>query len=256
MSDTNLTHIKILSPNYSPRISKISKITIHHMAAMWTVEQCGNSFANPARQASSNYGVDSFGQIGLYVPENLRAWTSGTYGMTPDNDDMAVTIEVANDSGAPDWTVSSKAIDMVIKLCADICKRNNIKSLNYTGDTNGNLTRHNMFQSTECPGKYLQSYFPYIAESVNNILSESEEKPMTKEERKEFDDLKNKVDELFDNAGVRWAYNDKNIPEFASPTITKLINKGYLKGNNKNSLELSYDFIRTLTLLDRAKLFD
>ena len=58
----------------------------------------------------------------------------------------------------------------LIDLCVDICKRNGIAKLNYTGDKNGNLTRHNMFAATVCPGPYLQSKFPYIAEEVNKRL--------------------------------------------------------------------------------------
>ena len=48
--------------------------------------------------------------------------------------------------------------------------------LNYTGDKSGNLTRHNMFAATACPGPYLQSKFPYIAEEVNKRLAPQEDK--------------------------------------------------------------------------------
>jgi hypothetical protein len=83
-----------------------------------------------------------------------------------------VTIEVANDQIGGDWHVSDKALSKLIELCVDICQRNGIEKLNYTGNINGNLTRHNMFVSTSCPGPYLQSKFPYIAEEVNKRLTE------------------------------------------------------------------------------------
>ena len=168
MSFTNskLATYTALSPNYSSRTGKITKITIHHMAGNLTVEQCGSVFKPTSRQASSNYGVGTDGRIGLYVEEKNRAWTSSNR----ENDNMAVTIEVANDSRGPDWHVSDKALAATIELCADICRRNGIESLNYTGDKSGNLTRHNMFASTQCPGPYLQSKFPYIAEEVNKLL--------------------------------------------------------------------------------------
>ena len=67
--------------------------------------------------------------------------------------------------------MSDYVLSRLIDLCVDICKRNGIKELNYTGDTSGNLTRHNMFASTECPGAYLESKFPYIAEEVNKRLN-------------------------------------------------------------------------------------
>ena len=58
--------------------------------------------------------------------------------------------------GAPDWHASDKALAKLIDLCVDICKRNGIPSLNYTGDAGGNLPRHNMFAAAACPGPYLQ----------------------------------------------------------------------------------------------------
>lgn len=134
------------------------------MAGNLSVETCGSVFQT--RQASSNYGVDSNGRVGLYVDESRRAWTSSNIA----NDSVAVTIEVANDQIGGNWHVSDKALAKTIELCVDICKRNGIKRLNYTGTTSGNLTRHNMFIATGCPGPYLQSKFPYIASEVNKRL--------------------------------------------------------------------------------------
>lgn len=173
MSISALVDYVKLSPNFStPAGRKVRKITIHHAAGNVTVETLGNIFALASRQASSNYGIDSKGRIGLYVDEANRAWTSGN----AENDNQADTIEVANDGGAPDWHVSDRAINRLIELCTDICKRNDIKALTYTGDKNGNLTRHNMFQATACPGPYLQSKFPYIAEEVNKRLNNNQRK--------------------------------------------------------------------------------
>ena len=165
MSNSSLICYTKLSPHCESRTDTIRKITIHHMAGNLSVETCGNVF-NGTRKASSNYGIGTDGRIAMYVPENKRAYTSAN----KENDNQAVTIEVANDGGA-DWHVSDKALESLINLCVDICKRNNIQSLNYTGDKNGNLTRHNMFMATTCPGPYLQSKFPYIAEEVNKRLN-------------------------------------------------------------------------------------
>lgn len=168
-----------LSPNCSKRTGPITKITIHHMAGNLSVESCGNVFQPTSRQASSNYGIGTDGRVGMYVEEKDRAWTSSNR----ENDNMAVTLEVANDSKGPDWHVSDKALAATIELCADICKRNGIERLNYTGDKSGNLTMHKWFASTACPGPYLGSKFPYIAEEVNKILAgEKETKPEPKPE--------------------------------------------------------------------------
>lgn len=173
MSNSPLATYTKISPNKTKRNKKISKITIHHMAGNLSVESCGNVFATTDRQASSNYGIGTDGRIGMYVPEDYRAWTSSNR----DNDEIAVTIEVANDGGAPDWHVSDKALASLIDLCVDICKRNGMESLSYTGDPVGSLTRHNMFANTTCPGPYLQGKFPYIVKEVNKRLEAKEAKP-------------------------------------------------------------------------------
>lgn len=168
MSNSPLVQYTKISPNSSnPRNNKIKKITIHHMAGVLSVETCGNIFANPKRQASSNYAIGSDGRIAMYVEEKNRSWCSSS----ANNDNQAITIEVSNSQKGGNWPVSDYVLSRLIDLCVDICKRNGIKELNYTGDTSGNLTRHNMFASTECPGAYLESKFPYIADEVNKRLN-------------------------------------------------------------------------------------
>jgi hypothetical protein len=171
MSNSPLVNYIKISPNSTnPRKSTIKKITIHHMAGNLSVETCGNVFAPITRQGSSNYGIGSDGRVGMYVEEKNRAWTSSN----ADNDNQAVTIEVANDVIGGNWHVSDKALAKLIDLCVDICKRNGIKKLNFTGDKNGNLTMHKYFAATACPGAYLESKFPYIANEVNKRLGESD----------------------------------------------------------------------------------
>ena len=167
MSNSNLVSYTKISPNKTvPRRDKIKKITIHHMAGNLSIETCGNVFAPVQKEASSNYGIGTDGRIGMYVEEKDRAWTSGNRA----NDNQAVTIEVANDSLAPEWHVSDKALESLIDLCVDICQRNGIEKLIYTGDKNGNLTLHRFFQATNCPGPYLESKIPYIVQQVNQRL--------------------------------------------------------------------------------------
>lgn len=162
-------YVKISPNKNSPRKYPITKITIHHMAGNLTVEQCGNVFYPTSRQASSNYSVGTDGRVGMYVEEKDRSWCSSS----PENDHRAITIEVANDEIGGNWHVSDKALAKLIDLCTDICQRNGIKQLNFTGNANGNLTMHRYFASTLCPGPYLASKFPYIASEVNKRLSGS-----------------------------------------------------------------------------------
>ncbi|MEA4901835.1 N-acetylmuramoyl-L-alanine amidase [Desulfitobacterium sp.] len=174
MSNSKLVDFTQLSPNCTkPRNHVIDTITIHCVAGNCTVETIGAIFAPTSRQASSNYGIGSDGRIGQYVDEANRSWCTSSGA----NDHRAITIEVANDGGAPDWHVSDKALAALIDLCTDICKRNGIKALLWKGDKNligqvdkQNMTVHRWFANKSCPGDYLYSKHPYIAAEVNKRL--------------------------------------------------------------------------------------
>lgn len=172
MSNSPLVVYTKLSPNCNkPRNKKIDAIVVHHMAGNASIETCGNIFAKSSRRASSNYGIGSDGRIAMYCEEANRSWCSSSGAI----DHRAVTIEVANDGGAPNWHVSDKAFNSLVNLCADICKRNGIKKLVYTGDKTGNLHMHKWYAATGCPGPYLSSKFPELADKVNAILGSKEE---------------------------------------------------------------------------------
>ena len=173
MSNSKLVSYTQLSPNCDPRKNdtynpsgKVTKITIHHTGGVASVEGLGNGFAKESRQASSNYGIGADARVGMYVPEDYRSWCSGSR----ENDYLAVTIETSNSAKGGNWPVSDEVLEKLIDLCVDICERNGIEKLNYTGDKSGNLTMHKWFQATTCPGPYLESKFPYIAEEVNKRL--------------------------------------------------------------------------------------
>ena len=183
MSNSKLVTYTKLSPNHSgTRTHEIDTITIHHMAGNLSVKQCGEIFAKSASKASSNYSVNGK-EVGLYVDEKNRAWTSSNRS----NDQRAITIEVANtDIGVKKktWEVSNESMETLIQLVADICKRNNIKKLVWVNNKydriahrNGaNMTIHKDFTATLCPGPYLESRMGYIATMVNDILEPKKEK--------------------------------------------------------------------------------
>lgn len=199
MSNSSLVNYTKMSPNYSNRGTSIKKITIHHMAGDLTVETCANAFASTSREASATYGIGSDGRVGQYVDEKYRPWTSSSL----DNDSQAVTIEVANDIIGGNWHVSDKALNKLILLCADICKRNGILKLNFTGNAAGNLTMHKYFAATTCPGPYLESKFPYIAAEVNKILSGNTRPAPPVQNDKEYKvEIVNNAIYVLDNASI------------------------------------------------------
>ena len=148
---------------------KVGKITIHHsVIAKATGKDIARVFTNPKRKASANYCVGyKRGDICCSLYEENRAWTSSSAA----NDNVAITMEVANSSVKYPYPVSDDTLANIIDLCVDICKRYNFR-LNWTGDKNGTLTVHRFFANTACPGDYLYSKMPYIASEVNRRLDE------------------------------------------------------------------------------------
>ena len=181
MSNSPLVTYTKLSPNHSGRRNHvIDTVSIHCMAGNASVETCGALFADPSRKASSNYGIGSDGRIALYVDEANRSWCTSSAS----NDHRAITIEVANNGGAPDWPVSDKAYAALLDLLTDICRRNGIKKLLWKWDKSligqvdkQNMTVHRWFAAKACPGDYLYNRHGEIAAEVNRRL-EGEDEPM------------------------------------------------------------------------------
>ena len=173
MSNSPLvSYINISKNRNSPRNHAIDTITIHCIVGQWTAKQGCDYFATTDRECSANYVVGKDGDIGLSVPEADRSWCSSSR----DNDNRAITIEVASDTAHP-YAVTDAAYNALIELVADICRRNGIKKLLWRGDKSligqvdkQNMTVHRWFANKACPGDYLYERHSAIAEAVNAKL--------------------------------------------------------------------------------------
>ena len=178
MSNSPLVDYTLLSPNHSgKRKHVIDTISIHCVAGNATVEALGKLFANPDRNASSQYGIGSDGRIGQYVDEENRSWCTSSSS----NDNRAITIEVANTVADEPWPVSDAAYKSLINLLVDICQRNGIKKLLWKADKSligqvdqQNMTVHRWFANKACPGEWLYSRHGQIAAEVNSRLEGEE----------------------------------------------------------------------------------
>lgn len=174
-TNSSLVDYKILTDmNSGQRDHIIDTVTIHCVVGQTSADSLGYYFRTI--EASSNYGVGYDGKIGLYVEEKNRAWTTSSYA----NDRRAVTIEVASDTFEP-YKVTAAAYNALIKLVADICKRNGIKRLKWSTNKNErmnhlngcNMTVHRDYANKSCPGDYLYGKMGDIAAKVNAILDGS-----------------------------------------------------------------------------------
>ncbi len=156
----------------SPRNHKIDTITIHCVVGQLSVEGICGCFRNSAVGASCNYAIGADGRIGLCVEEKDRSWCSSS----PSNDHRAITIECASDSAHP-YAINNKVYQSLLKLCADICRRNGIKELKWKADKSlvgqvdkQNLTVHRWFANKSCPGDYIYNRLGQIAKEVTTKI--------------------------------------------------------------------------------------
>ena len=166
-----------LSPNHSgQRTHSIDRISPHCVVGQVTAESLGNIFSKSSYRASSNYGIDKDGRVGLYVEEKNRSWCTSSNA----NDQRAVTIECASDTKSP-YRMNDAVYETLIKLCADICRRNGKKKLIWFGDKNKSLnyapksdemviTVHRWFANKSCPGDWLYSRLGDLAKKVTAQL--------------------------------------------------------------------------------------
>jgi hypothetical protein len=177
IADSKLVDVVIPSPNHSgKRIYPLSRVSVHCVVGQTSAESLGYLFADPGFEASSNYGIGYDGKIGQYLPESYRSWCTSSY----DNDNRAITIEVASDTFEP-YKVTDAAYKALIKLLVDICRRNGKKKLLWFGDKNKSLsyspksdelvmTVHRWFANKSCPGEYLYNRHQMIAAEVTKQL--------------------------------------------------------------------------------------
>jgi len=118
-----------ISNQSSPRNSTIDTFLIHHQAGT-NDDAVIAAMVSGSRGVSANYTISNEGRITCVVEEERRAWTSGSAydgGKGAAWDHRAVTVEIENESGAPDWDISAKALDAAARLLRDLRARYTIR---------------------------------------------------------------------------------------------------------------------------------
>lgn len=144
---------------YDKRPGSVIRVIQHHWAGTNLSGEA--ALASKTSKKSANYLIYNDGAIKGQVPEEFRPWTSG--GMAADG--RSITIEVQNESGAPDWRVSDAALWSIVRLLADIATRYGFGQVNTT-----NYRGHREFASTACPGPFLWARMNYIREHANDQM--------------------------------------------------------------------------------------
>lgn len=198
-TNSSLVDCTVKSPNHSgKRTHTLDTLTPHCVVGQLAAESIGGCFPK-GREASCNYGIGYDGRVCLIVDECNRSWCSSSSA----NDQRAITIECASDKTAP-YAMKSVVYEKLIKLCADICRRNGKtkvlwlgdkeKTLAYTPKSNEMvLTAHRWFANKSCPGDWLYSRYGDLADRINALLGNDgavaptqPEKPITLDKNTDY----------------------------------------------------------------------
>lgn len=166
------------SSNYTAgRSDKIRGIVIHH-AASTSLDSIGQAFSQYGRGGSAHYGVGG-SQVHQYVREEDTAWHCSNWA----GNSATIGIETTNSTGAPDWKVADDTFNTLVKLVAEIAKRNGLGRLWINPDADfPALSGHKDWYgaSTVCPGPYLYPRLQEICDRANAINYPAAELKWTK----------------------------------------------------------------------------
>jgi peptidoglycan hydrolase-like protein with peptidoglycan-binding domain len=155
MTFSGYTNVIRTSRQNSPRNSGIDMIILHH-AASTDANGVVNLMVSGARQVSSNYVVGRDGTLYGVVPEELRAWTSGSAsdgGKGASYDRRSITFEVADESYGGSWPISAASYETLAKTIADLHNRYGIPlDRNHIVGHRELWTRFRASYATACPG--------------------------------------------------------------------------------------------------------
>ena len=259
--------------------NQIEWIVLHYTANTYQPDLAKNEcamFKDVYRGASAHYFVDTT-SIWQCVELDDTAWHCGDNppsknGCTNRN---SIGIEMCNVYENGVYSIADKTADNAVWLVCYLLELY----------PNAKICRHYDVTGKRCPAPWVDdsSLWLKFKERVE------EERPMTPAEKKEFDALKATVKaqakaisklqlqdvnfteqikamQEFDTDVTKGlnALNERtkaryqsvdDCPKWAQPTVSKLVDEGALKGDEKG-LDLTDDLTRTLVIVDRAGGFD
>lgn len=258
---TYASHSKKLTPyNFTAMSNKQNLyIVIHYVGGVSTAKNNVDYYAREKLSASATYFVDET-SIWQCVENHNRAWHCGGglqgsgghafYKKCTNSNSIGIEM-CCKKTSAGKWYFEDETVRNTVDLTKYLMKKYSIPI--------DRVIRHYDVVGKICPEPYVRDETAW--NNFKNMLINEEEEEMTAQEKanfealqKEVETLKNTVHDLANPMIYAWV--DDNMPEWARDTVTKLMQKGYLKGDDEGKLNLTYDMLRIMVMLDRAGAFD
>lgn len=253
------------------------RIVVHNTAADAMAEPTIRWMQSTPEYTSFHFAVDDTEAVqGLLLTQNGWHASDGAYG---DGNRKGIAIEICLSyipERAGDGMTEAQREERwrkIYKARFEKAQENTAELIAYLFKVYGwkfdrkRITKHQDYSGKYCPHRTMSDYgwdwFLNLCEKKYNEMMEDE--PMTKEEKLAFDDLKKtvekqaeKIRKLNEQCMPRWGYIDANLKkeDWLAPTVEKLVKKGFLKGDEKGNLQISWEMGRMLVILDRAGCFN
>lgn len=112
------------------------------------------------------------------------------------------------------------------------------------------VCRHYDVTHKDCPEPWVRN--PKQWENFKKMLTEKEVEDMTEAQTRAI-----AKQEIANAENAKKVYNTVDaVPAWGKETVQKLINKGFLQGDDQGKLALTTDLLRLLVINDRAHLYD
>ena len=242
---------KMLTPyNYTAMKNKENKyIVVHYVGAVSTAENNAKYLHNNSTSASAHYFVDE-NDIYQVVEDKNKAWHCGGglqgngghtfYGKCTNSN--SIGIEMCCKIGPNGtWYFEYQTVENAARLIRYLMKKHNIPI--------DRVIRHYDVTGKICPAPYIDDI---EWAKFKSKLTGGE--AMTQEEQRKFNALVKQVEELT-LAKERVYHYTEELPDWATPTIQKLLNKKLFAGASKSDLNLPETLMRVLVINDRAGLY-
>lgn len=159
--------------SWSRNGNPVTGCVLHHQANGGGMPDIQYMVRPNDRDSHPTYATDREGGIyGIVHPRYSPHSTSGG----GDIDEYAVTIEIANVGGGPDWPVSAGSIESVAQIIAHHARQSprgsQLIEINKPGVTQLGfwVAYHSQYHATACPGNFVRARMGAIVKRANEIL--------------------------------------------------------------------------------------
>lgn len=209
-----------------------------------TAKNNADYFAREVVKASAHYFVDPNGVV-QSVKDSDTAWHCGRErGGSYYNDCRnanSIGIEMCSVIRNGVYVIPEETMKRAAKLTRELMAKYHVPI--------SRVCRHYDVTHKECPEPWVRN--PQLWQKFKTMLTEKEVEDMTEQQTRNI--VKQEISKA---ESAKKVYNSvAECPAWAKDTVQKLVNKGFLQGDENGKLALTTDLLRLLVINDRARLY-